>query len=100
MIALYYLIVSWLVWLSADPATLDLEYPRAAAAVAAARASMLTETPPPPPAPDPKPPQPAPKQCENCNGRGYVVMPDGHRVVCPDCKGCPDGSCKVKSVLR
>lgn len=34
-----------LVWLSADPVTLDHEYPRAAAAVAAARASMAVEPP-------------------------------------------------------
>ncbi len=34
-----------LVWLSADPVTLDHEYPRAAAAVAAARASMAVDAP-------------------------------------------------------
>jgi hypothetical protein len=39
------LLLSWLVWLSADPVTLDHEYPRAAAAVAAARASMAVEAP-------------------------------------------------------
>jgi hypothetical protein len=38
-------ILSWLVWLSADPVTLEAEYARAAAAVAAARASMATEPP-------------------------------------------------------
>jgi hypothetical protein len=38
-------LLSWLVWLSADPVTLDHEYPRAAAAVAAARASMAIEAP-------------------------------------------------------
>jgi hypothetical protein len=38
-------LLSWLVWLSADPVTLDQEYARAAAAVAAAHASMATEVP-------------------------------------------------------
>jgi hypothetical protein len=38
-------LLSWLVWLSADPVTVDHEYPRAAAAVAAARASMAVEAP-------------------------------------------------------
>ena len=39
------LVLSWLVWMSADPVTLDQEYARAAAAVAAAHASMATEAP-------------------------------------------------------
>ena len=91
---LWQIIVSWLVWLSADPAVLDLEPPKAAAAVAAARASLLVEAAP-TPAPQPKPPAPA--VCSNCKGSGWLLMPDGHKVRCPQCngtgKGCPDGKC-------
>jgi hypothetical protein len=97
-------LISWLVWLSADPATLDLERARAAAAVAAARASLAVDAKPTPPAPGPKPPAPTPAVCSECGGKGYVVMPDGHRIACGACKAraCPDGKCEapVKSVLR
>lgn len=86
-------IISWLVWLSADPQAIDLERPKAAAAVAAARSSMEVDAGPRPPAPQPKPPA----VCSDCNGTGYLVMPDGHRVKCAQCsgtgKGCPDGKC-------
>jgi hypothetical protein len=38
--------------------------------------------------------------CVDCKGKGYIVMPDGHRVQCPGCKGtgkgCPDGKCPKK----
>jgi hypothetical protein len=87
-------IVAWLVWLSADPVAIDLERPKAAAAVAAARASLAVDAPAPtPPAPGPKPPRPA--VCSECGGKGYVVMPDGHRIACGACKAeaCPDGRC-------
>lgn len=40
------MVLAFLVWLSAEPAAIDVEAPRAAAAVAAARASMTTEPPP------------------------------------------------------
>jgi len=94
-------IIAWLVCLSADPAAVDLERPRCAAAVSAARASLIVD-----PAPGPEP-TPADECCGECNGSGYIVMPDGHRVACPcppdcDCKtasvilvpgGCPDGKC-------
>lgn len=88
-------LISWLVWLSADPAAIDLERPRAAAAVAAARATMVSAAPAPTP-----PPKPG-ECCGECGGKGYMVMPDGHRVACPcpaDCKckaakACPDGKC-------
>lgn len=96
-------IISLLVWLSSDPAAVDLERAKAAAAVAAARASLAPDVAP----PAPKPPAPVPgKCCGECGGRGYLVMPDGHRVACPCpascvCKGgkglpaeaCPDGKC-------
>jgi hypothetical protein len=86
----YRWLVAWLVWLSADPAAVDLERPRAAAAVAAARASM---TPDAPPAPPPTPPAPTPATCcSECGGKGYIVMPDGHRVACP----CPP-TCRCKA---
>jgi hypothetical protein len=75
--------IGMLVWLSADPQAIDLERPKSAAAVAAARSSMAVEAAPvpTPPAPGPKPPAPA--VCTECQGRGYIVMPDGHRVQCP-----------------
>ena len=102
---LYRWIVSFLVWLSADPAAIDAEPPKAAAAVAAARASLLPESAP-QPDPTPKPPG---KCCGECGGSGYLVMPDGHRVKCPcpdDCPcrqkptaptpaNCPDGKCPL-----
>jgi hypothetical protein len=40
--------VAFLVWLSSDPRSVDLEAPKAAAAVSAARASMLVDAPAPP----------------------------------------------------
>jgi hypothetical protein len=94
--------ISMLVWLSADPQAIDLERPKAAAAVAAARASMAVEAAPVPPAPEPQPKPPAPAVCTECQGKGYITMPDGHKVQCPGCKGtgkgCPDGKCpKSKS---
>lgn len=96
-------LVAWLVWLSADPATLDIEVPRAAAAVAAARASML---------PDAPPPAPTPTDCDcgkSCV-RG-VWKPDGRveqrcsckcqRCVAERAKACPTGTCPVPAnVLR
>jgi hypothetical protein len=87
--------ISMLVWLSADPQTIDLERPKAAAAVAAARSSMAVEAAPVPPAPEPQPKPPAPAVCTECQGKGYITMPDGHKVQCPQCKGrgCPDGTC-------
>jgi hypothetical protein len=101
-------LIAFLTWLAADPTVIDTEPARAAAAVAAARASLLVEAAPVPPAPGPKPPAPG-KCCGECGGRGYVVMPDGHRVVCPcpsSCpcksKACPDGKCPTPAgkVLR
>lgn len=100
---LYRMIVAFLVWLSAEPQAVDLERPRAAAAVHAAMASLATAAPKPPePPPLPTPPGPKPDRCcGECGGRGYLVMPDGHRVACPcpaDCpckkaKPCKDGNC-------
>lgn len=102
MDAIYRAVVAFLVWLSADPQAIDLERPRAAAAVHAAMASMAKDGPTPAPEPTPAPG----KCCGECGGRGYLVMPDGHRVACPcpatcPCKGgkgkadCPDGSCSI-----
>jgi hypothetical protein len=104
MDALYRAIVGFMVWLSADPQAVDLERPRAAAAVHAAVASMAKEGPAPAPAPTPTPD----KCCGQCGGRGYIVMPDGHRVSCPcagncPCKSktaeCPDGKCPAPAAL-
>ena len=96
---LYRWLIAFLVWLSAEPQTIDLERPKAAAAVAAARASMEVDAAPTPPAPAPQPKPPAPAVCTECKGTGWLVMPDGHRVQCPQCKGtggCPDGTCPKK----
>lgn len=91
-------LIAWLVWLSSDPAAIDLEAPKAAAAVAAARASMLVDA--------PAPPGPAPTECD-CGStciRG-VWKPDGRieqrcACKCPRCvaeraKGspCVSGTC-------
>jgi hypothetical protein len=93
--------IAFLVWLTADPAAIGREHPKAAAAVAAARASLAIDTAPPAPAPTPG------KCCGECKGTGVIVHGDGHRTPCPcpsSCKckggkGCPDGQCP-KSVLR
>lgn len=96
--------VSWLVWLSADPVAIDLEAPKAAAAVAVARASMVPGN----DAPHPVPPAPAPVACD-CGQtcvRG-TWKPDGKipqvcKCQCPRCVAerakasptpCPDGTC-------
>jgi hypothetical protein len=79
----------WLLtWLSAEPAAMEVEHPRAAAAVAAARASMTAGEPAPAP---PTPPAPGPAcPCEGaCNGTG-TWKPDG-RII----KTCP-GTCPCK----
>ena len=67
---LYRTLLAWLASLSADPAEIDREPPRAAAAVAAAYASLATETAPTPP--------PAPAKC-GCGGKcqGGIYRPDG-----------------------
>jgi hypothetical protein len=96
-------ILSWLVWLSAVPAAVDAERPKAAAAVAAARASLAGGGPAPAPTP-------APSECV-CGGTcvNGKWKPDGRiEQACPcpascDCKRpkgaeCPDGKCP--SVLR
>lgn len=93
-------IVSILLWLSADPATLGLEQPRAFAAVAAARASMLAEAPPEPA------PTPAACDCGQTCVKG-VWKPDGRvqqacKCACARCvaeraKGstvCTTGTCR------
>jgi hypothetical protein len=104
MLYIYRAIVGFLVWLSAEPGAVDLERPRAAAAVSAAMASLAKAS----PTPAPTPPAPKPDECcGECGGKGYLVMPDGHRVACPcpatcPCKpqkspqkpaACPDGKC-------
>jgi len=73
--------------LSADPAQIDREAPRASAAVSAAYATTAVEQ-----APQPQPEPPKPGCCTECGGRGYIVHGDGHRTACP----CP-ASCKCKT---
>lgn len=67
-------LLAWLASLSADPAEIDREAPRAAAAVAAAYATFAPGGPPPAP---PGPPAP-PAKCA-CGGKcqGGIYRPDG-----------------------
>lgn len=83
---IYRFILALLASLSADPAQLDLEAPRASAAVSAAYAATAHEK-----APQPTP-EPKPGCCTDCGGKGFIVHGDGHRTACP----CP-ASCKCKS---
>ena len=81
-------ILMWLAALSADPAEIDREHPRAAAAVAAAYASLAPETAPTPP--------PAPAKC-GCGGKcaAGIYRPDGRiEIKCEkDCScGCRKSS--------
>lgn len=63
-------LISWLVWLSADPAAITAETPRSTAAVAVAYAALAPE-----PQPEPAPPRPV----------GPVNVPP-----------CPGGVCPIK----
>jgi hypothetical protein len=84
----YRSIIAFLASLSADPAEIDREPPRAAAAVAAAYASLATETAPTPP--------PAPAKC-GCAGKcvNGVYRPDG-RIEMKCQADCPCG-CRKSS---
>ena len=82
-------LLSVLTALSADPAQIDREAPRASAAVSAAYATTAPEK---APEPQPEPPKPKPGCCTECGGRGYIVHGDGHRTACP----CP-ASCRCKA---
>jgi len=84
-------LIAWLVWLSADPAGVDLEAPKAAAAVAAARSSLAVDAAPPapPPAPGPKP-TPTGCRCGCTNGK---IKPDG-RIEIP-CECSTSCTCKA-----
>jgi hypothetical protein len=79
-------ILSVLAALSADPAQIDREAPRASAAVSAAYSATAQEKPP-----EPKP-EPKPGCCTDCGGKGVIVHGDGHRTPCP----CP-ASCRCKN---
>lgn len=70
---------------SADPQLLEHERARAAGAVNVAYASLATE-------PAPQAPAAVAKPACPCNGKGYVVRPDGSRWAC-QCKTCPTGKC-------
>ena len=79
-------LLAWLAALSADPAAIDAEAPRAAAAVAAAYATFGDAAPAPAPTP------PGPSQCPcggRCNGTG-IYRPDGRiEMRCsPGCRTC------------
>ena len=86
--AIYRSLLAWLASLSADPAEIDREPPRAAAAVAAAYATFATETAPTPP--------PAPAKC-GCGGKcaNGQYKPDG-RIVMSCEKDCPCGCRKPR----
>ncbi len=85
---LYRSILAFLASLSADPAEIDREPPRAAAAVAAAYASLAPEVTPTPP--------PAPAKC-GCGGKcqAGVYRPDG-RIEMKCEANCPCG-CRKSS---
>lgn len=89
MLALWHWLTAFLVWLSADPAAIDAEAPKAAAAVAAAYAAFAVEAAP-APAP-PAPPAPS-KCCQDCAGTGIIRHGDGHTTPCP----CPP-ACQCKA---
>ena len=80
---IYRSLLAFLASLSADPAEIDREPPRAAAAVAAAYATFAPEAAPTPP--------PAPAAC-GCGGKcaNGQYRPDGKIVMkCePNCPGC------------
>ena len=86
---LYRSLLTFLASLSADPAEIDREPPRAAAAVAAAYATFASETAPTPP------PAPAPAAC-GCGGKcaNGQYKPDG-RIVMQCDPNCPCG-CRKK----
>ena len=85
---LYRSLLAFLASLSADPAEIDREPPRAAAAVAAAYATFAPEVAPTPP--------PAPAAC-GCGGKcaNGQYRPDG-RIVMACEKDCPCG-CRKSS---
>ena len=86
------LLASW----SADPSALDREAPLASAAVSVAYAASAVEAAPPTP-PAPAPPAPKPSVCSGCAGKGYIVHGDGHRTVCPTCKGKSCATCAASA---
>ena len=79
--------LAWLAALSADPAAIDAEAPRAAAAVAAAYAAFAPA--------EPAPAPPAPAGC-GCGGKcqGGIYRPDG-RIEMKCEKDCPCGCRKA-----
>ena len=84
-------LLAWLAALSADPAEIDREPPRAAAAVAAAYASFAPET----------SPAPAPIQVCGCGGKcaNGQYKPDGKMVM--QCETtCPCGCRKSAGPVR
>ena len=89
---LYRSLLALLASLSADPAEIDREAPRAAAAVAAAYATFAPETAPTPP--------PAPAAC-GCGGEcaNGQYQPDGKIVMSCE-KDCPCGCRKIPSPGR
>lgn len=89
---LYRSLLAFLASLSADPAEIDREHPRAAAAVAAAYATFAAD------APAPTPPAPAACACGGkCQGGTY--KPDGTIVMQCE-KGCACGCRKSPAPSR
>lgn len=87
----YRFIVAWLASLSADPAEIDREPPRAAAAVAAAYATMAPES----------MPVPDPAQTCGCAGKceGGIYKPDG-RIPADCSRECLCGCKKAAAAAR
>ena len=88
----YRSLLAWLAALSADPAEIDREPPRAAAAVAAAYATFAPDVAPAPP--------PAPAAC-GCGGKcaNGQYRPDG-KIIMQCEKNCPCGCRKSPAPSR
>ena len=89
---IYRSLLAWLAALSADPAEIDREAPRAAAAVAAAYASFAHETSPAPP---------PPIQACGCGGKcaNGQYKPDG-KIIMKCEPNCPCGCRKSPAPSR
>ena len=89
---IYRSLLAWLAALSADPAEIDREAPRAAAAVAAAYASFAPETSPAPP---------PPIQACGCGGKcaNGQYKPDG-KIIMKCEPNCPCGCRKSPAPSR
>lgn len=98
-------LIAILTWLADDGVPLDVEAMHSYSAVAASYAAFAPVA----VEPDDSDDEDSEGCCQECGGKGYIVMPDGHKVACPcpddcECKralssnpaNCPDGKCPLK----